>query len=319
MQPDGTGDVNARIVYWGIEGAGKTTNLSAVHAKLRPDHRGELREVPTRLDPSVGYEVLPIELGDIAGVHTQIQIVSLPGTPEQAPTRKQLLDRVDGIVLVIDSQSQRVAENIESFEELRGVLAAYGRSLADVPLVVQYNKRDLADPYALEELHRKLDLRGVAVFEAVATEGTGVLQTLSTISKKVIRTLRDREHSPALPPLDAAPASPEPAETLAPGPDALLEDAILAEPEHPEADEIAEVAEHAEAILDGPWDPVAGEVQRPADLGGGANLSIVSVGEAQRAGDRAVRIPLVLGDTDGQTTDVVLTIQIDPLLGENLD
>ena len=85
-------EVNARIVYWGVEGAGKTTNLNAVYSKLRPDHRGDLREVPTRLDPSISYEILPIELGDVAGVRTQIQIVAPPGTPEQAPTRKQLLE-----------------------------------------------------------------------------------------------------------------------------------------------------------------------------------------------------------------------------------
>ena len=184
--------VNARIVYWGVEGAGKTANLHAAYAKLRPDHRGELRVVPTRLDPSVSYEVLPIELGDIAGVRTQIELIAVPGPAEQAPTRKQLLDQVDGVVFVVDSQPERVDANIASFEELRRALRAYGRQIEDVPLVVQYNKRDLADPYALEDLHRKLDVKGAVVFEAVATDGTGVLQTLSTISKRVIRSLREQ-------------------------------------------------------------------------------------------------------------------------------
>jgi len=151
--------VNARIVYWGVEGAGKTTNLHAAYAKLRPDHRGELRVVPTRLDPSVSYEVLPIELGDIAGVRTQIELIAVPGPVEQAPTRKQLLDQVDGVVFVVDSERGRIDANIASFEELRQALRAYGRQMEDVPLLVQYNKRDLADPYALEDLHRKLDVR----------------------------------------------------------------------------------------------------------------------------------------------------------------
>ena len=198
--------VNARIVYWGVEGAGKTANLHAAYAKLRPDHRGELRSVPTRLDPSVSYEVLPIGLGDIAGVRTQIELVAVPGPAEQAPTRKQLLDQVDGVVLVVDSQPERVDANIASFEELRQALRAYGRQIEDVPLVVQYNKRDLADPYALEDLHRKLDVKGAVVFEAVATDGTGVLQTLSTISKRVIRSAarvgRRRRRGPALPAAD---------------------------------------------------------------------------------------------------------------------
>jgi len=186
------GEVNARIVYWGIEGSGKSTNLRTIHAKLRPDHRGRLEQVPTRLDPTVGYDRLPIELGEIAGVRTRIQIVAVPGAGEHAPTRKQLLDRVDGVVFVVDARRERIDENVAAFEELRSALAAYGRTLEQVPLVVQYNKQDLSDPYVLEELHRKLDVRGAAVFEAVASEGAGVLQTLTTISKRVVRTLREK-------------------------------------------------------------------------------------------------------------------------------
>ena len=101
ISPD-KAQVNARILYWGIEDAGKLTSLAVVQAKLRADHRGVMREVPTRLDPSVSYAVLPITLGEIGGMQTQIELVCVPGTPEQAPTRKQLLDEVDGVVLVIE-------------------------------------------------------------------------------------------------------------------------------------------------------------------------------------------------------------------------
>jgi len=184
-------ELDARIVYWGVEGAGKTTSLQAIAAKLRADHRGKLRAVPTGLDPSVRYDVLPIELGSVAGVRTRFEIVGVPGAPEQGPTRKRLLDQVDGVVFVVDAQPERFEENLRSFEELRAALAAYGRSLDELPLVLQYNKRDLADPYRLEELHRKLDLRGVAAFESVASQGTAVLQALTTVSKAVIRSLRD--------------------------------------------------------------------------------------------------------------------------------
>ena len=185
-----TAAVNARIVYWGVQGAGKTANLRAAFSKLRPDHRGQLREVPSRLDPTVTYEVLPMSLGEVGGIRTQIEMVAVPGSPEQAPTRKQLLDQVDGVVFVVDASAGRVEENLASFEELQHALAAYGRSAADMPLVLQYNKRDVADAYALDDLHRKLQTPGAPVFEAVATDGTGDLQTLSTISKRVIRALR---------------------------------------------------------------------------------------------------------------------------------
>jgi signal recognition particle receptor subunit beta len=182
--------VNARILYWGHDGSGKTANLHSIHRKLRADHRGEIQREATVIDPTVEFETLAIELGEVGGLKTRIQMIAVPGGADQAPTRKQLLDQVDGIVMVIDSRRERIEENASSLAELREMLLEYGRNLEDVPLVLQYNKRDLSDPYALEELHRKLDVNGAAVFEAVATENSGVLQTLSTISKHVIRSLR---------------------------------------------------------------------------------------------------------------------------------
>jgi signal recognition particle receptor subunit beta len=216
------GEVNARIVYWGVSGAGKLTNLQVIHAKLRPDHRGELREMPTRLDPTVCYAMLPIELGEVSGVRTRIQVLTVPSGDEQAPTRKQLLDGADGIVFVVDTLPERIDENLASFEELRSALAAYGRPLESVPLVIQYNKRDCSDPFVLDELHRKLGMRGVAAFEAVASEGTAVLQTLTTISKRVIR--HRREISAQEVAGRAAPRTPEalPAPSPPPGTTQLL-------------------------------------------------------------------------------------------------
>jgi signal recognition particle receptor subunit beta len=333
--------VNARIVFWGIEGSGKTATLQAIFANLRPDHRGEMSEVPTPFDPSVSYEQLPIELGAIAGVRTQIQLINVPAGPEQAPTRKRILDEVDGIVLILDSQHERIDENIACVQELRKLLADYGRSLEDMPFVVQYNKRDLADPYFLEELHRRLDLGSAVVFETVATEKTGVLQTLSTISKRVIRTLRERAFEakpepaaapsavverPAIdfqPPEDpAAPAAPaEPAEVpvaaTTPTPVERMEEAILREAEHPERETIEAAADRAQTRLDTSWKQVSGEIERSAGVRMGADLSIVSVGEAVRSGDRAIRIPLVLGDGEGNTSSLALSIQLEPLMDED--
>jgi hypothetical protein len=331
--------VHARILYWGIDGAGKSANLRAVFAKLRPDHRGPLRELPTRLDPSVHYELLPIELGDIAGMKTQIEIVAAPGAPEHAPTRKQLLDRIDGVVFVIDSQRERADENLASFEELRRALAAYGRALEDVPLVVQYNKRDLADSFSLEELHRKLEVGGAAVFEAVATEGTGVLQTLSTISKHVIRTLRNASSgeatataapaprpsaapAPARAPRSAADAAPALADTPAraaaaaksapaPARDASSRElaAILAhETRGAEARAVESTARRVEERLDDTWP------ESPDDLlaiDAPRNFRLVAVGRAVRTGDRSLRIPLSIGDDAGATAELVLNLSLD--------
>jgi signal recognition particle receptor subunit beta len=362
-----SGLVNARIVFWGIDGCGKTSNLQAIYAKLRPDHRGEMRSVPTPLDPSATFEELPIELGEIAGVRTQIQLVTVPGGPEQAPTRKRILDEVDGVVLVIDAQRERVEENVACVRELREFLADYGRTLGDLPLVAQYNKRDLADPYFMDELHRRLDLGDTTVFEAVATEPTGVLQTLSTISKRVIRTLREsgETQKPAAEPTVAAAAaaaaepatevyraapetagiemespfsdpslSESPAADLAPGAPSTddgpaspgpggeesvaerMEAAILREAEDAERGSIDAVARQAESLLEPTWDRVTAELQSPDAVRIEPGLSVVSVGEATRAGDRAVKVPLVLGDSSGNTSTLILTIQLDPVMDE---
>ncbi|MBW2579328.1 MAG: GTPase domain-containing protein, partial [Deltaproteobacteria bacterium] len=220
--------VNARILYWGIDGAGKTANLQSIHRKLRADHRGEIQREATLIDPAVEYESLAIELGEVGGLKTRIQMIAVPGSVEQAPTRKQLLDQVDGIVMVVDSREERIEENASSLSELSEMLLDYGRQLEDVPLVLQYNKRDLSDPYVIEVLHRKLGMNGVAVFEAVATENSGVLQTLSTLSKHVIRSLRGQQFSAQ------AEATPEPGDSLSD---------LQAQPEPIQADEIEPVTE----------------------------------------------------------------------------
>ena len=181
------GDVNARILLWGLEGSGKTTTLETIHAKLREDLRGPLRRETTRLDPTVFFESLSITLGEVGGVGTQLDLIAVPGASDQVMTRKQLLDEVDGIVLVLDCSAERIEDNCESIAELRASLEAYGRTLETFPVVLQYNKRDIADPFAIEDLHRRIGLEQCAVFESIATTGHGILSTLTTISKHVVR------------------------------------------------------------------------------------------------------------------------------------
>jgi len=194
------GDVNARILLWGLEGSGKTTTLETIHAKLREDLRGPLRRETTRLDPTVFFESLSITLGEVGGVGTQLDLIAVPGASDQVMTRKQLLDEVDGIVLVLDCSAERIEDNCESIAELRASLEAYGRTLETFPVVLQYNKRDIADPFAIEDLHRRIGLEQCAVFESIATTGHGILPTLTTISKHVVRARRgaSQEIDPAV-------------------------------------------------------------------------------------------------------------------------
>jgi signal recognition particle receptor subunit beta len=331
-------EVDARIVYWGIEGSGKSTNLRVIHAKLRPDHRGRLEQIPTRLDPTVVYDRLPIELGEIAGVRTRLHIVAVPGAPEHAPTRKALLDRIDGVVFVVDAQRDRIDENVASLEELRRGLAAYGRSLEHVPLVVQYNKQDRSDPYVLEELHRKLDVRGAAAFEAVAAEGSGVLQTLTTISKRVVRTLRERSAAattggaPGRPAAAQAPpvarrAVPSLAEAAIPRraptaprplprPPGSLETEALGAADVPDARDLA--VHRAQGLLDASWPEVTASVVPEYESASdpARRWRVVSAGTAAPAGRRGLVVPLVLADPDGRELRLRLAISLDLKLDE---
>ncbi len=349
------GTVKARILYWGVEGAGKSANLEHVYRKLRADHRGELRSIPTPLDPSVSYESLPIRLGKIGGVDVALQVVTTPGGPEHAPTRKKLLDRVDGVVFVIDSQPSRLEDNLEAFDELRRALGAYGRSLESVPLVLQYNKRDLSDDLTLEELHRKLDLTGVPLFECIAPQGKNVLQTLTTISKRVIRHLR--EHGPdsldeeraaeAAPPITPPPAAPIELEPLpepgpapieleplpepgpapielaepAPLPATAVEAEILREAGDPDlAADADAVATVAEAGFQDRWDDLAPAAPAPAPAPAGSPepaWHIERVGDASVTGDLGLRLPLVLRDARGRRVSFALDLKLDSLTPED--
>lgn len=346
-------EVNARIVYWGIEGAGKESNLRAIHGKLRPDHRGRLEAVPTSLDPTVCSYRLPIELGEIAGVRTRIQIVAVPGGSEQAPTRKQLLDRVDGVVFVVDARRNRIDENVVAFEELRTALAAYGRSLEEVPLVVQYNHQDESDPFVLEELHRKLDVRGAAAFEAKASDGTGVLPTLTTISKRVVRQLREHEGAAPVPgpiaerrepvsptreqppPRDAitaravAPApstpTPAPAPRLATPEPLVIDDLEQAALDDGELlDERDDAVARAQGLLDASWSDLADDLDLPEGMDeaplGPTDLAdgwhVVSTGMPEIVAAATLQIPLVVADAVGRELRFRLTVSLDPLLDE---
>ncbi len=307
-------EVKARILLWGISGAGKSTALQTICAKLRPELRGELRQEPTALDPTVHYESLPILLGRMAGVESQIEVIAVPGSPDQAMTRKQLLDEVDGVVLVLDCAPERIEANWPAIEELRASLADYGRRLEDVPLVLQYNKRDIADPFAIEALHRRIGLDQAAVFETTATTGDGVLATLTTISKHVVRAHRNRlaGESGSSVSTGAPPAADPNAASQN-----ILEAAILAEGEGGDAAEVASF-ELDRRGTSPDWQAIASDAAKP-EAGLGHELRIVSVGQASLESDQAVRIPLVLGDDAGQTRSVVLSLRLDALPRDGSD
>ena len=187
--------IRAKIVYYGPAGAGKTANAEYIHRKLKREHRGRLRKEHVAGNPEAVYEVLPVNLGTVQGYETELYIHTVPGGPAQADTRRALLDGADGIVFVADPRPERHDATVESFKELREHLRSYGRSIDDLMLLVQYNQRDLAGENDLDGLHRRLKASPSATFEAVASEGTGVLQTLTTASKFILAQVRRRDEA----------------------------------------------------------------------------------------------------------------------------
>jgi len=282
--------VNARVIYWGAQGSGKSTCIRYIYKKLRPDHRGDLSIVASPIDANCSYEVLPVELGHVGGHPTQIQIVVAPSAPEFRATRTQLLREVDGIIFVIDAQRNRMEANLASFVELRNTLIRNGRGLDEIPLVIQHNKRDAADYIALEELHRRLALPKTPIFEGIATQGTGILEPLTTVSKQVIRLLREN-------PLQPSASTAEPAATpIASTPD-------------PET-----IIMEAPPTRNAPEGPVSPTQLDDNDLEESSekttSLRIVTVGEAEIFGERALRIPLTLADSSGKLFELILKLDI---------
>jgi len=184
-------EVNAKIVYYGPGLSGKTSNIHYIHSKLMPEHRGELMTLSTKSHRTLFFDFLPVELGEVKGLNTRFYLYTVPGQVFYNNIRKQVLKDVDGIVFVADSQSKMKNENIQSFQNLEENLAEQGKSLRDLPHVIQYNKRDMPDIQNLENLHRQINKYNAPFFESVATRGDGVLKTLTTISKMVLKRLRE--------------------------------------------------------------------------------------------------------------------------------
>lgn len=185
-------EIACKIVYYGPGFGGKTTNLQFVHSNVPEKHRGQLVSLATEQDQTLFFDFLPLDVGDVKGFKTKFQLYTVPGQVFYNATRKLVLRGVDGIVFVADSQADRLQDNIESLTNLEENLREYGLSLDRVPLVIQYNKRDLPNAMPLDQLRAHLNPLGKFVeFEAIATEGIGVRETLREIASQVLARLKE--------------------------------------------------------------------------------------------------------------------------------
>ncbi len=185
-----TRELSAKIVYYGPGLSGKTTNIEMVHHLLRPDQKGRLISLPTETDRTLFFDFLPVDLGQIKGFKVRFHLYTVPGQVFYNATRRLVLQGVDGVVFVADSQVEMMSSNIESLKNLQDNLATYGKKLEELPFVLQYNKRDLKNIASAEEMNTQLNVRNVPVFEGIAKDGTGVTETLVAISRLVFSHLR---------------------------------------------------------------------------------------------------------------------------------
>jgi signal recognition particle receptor subunit beta len=278
----------AKIVYYGPGLCGKTTNLHHIYGRTSPGSRGEMVSLETETDRTLFFDLLPLDVGIIGGFKTRVQLYTVPGQVFYNTTRKLVLKGVDGMVFVADSQRAMKEANIESVNNLRSNLAEIGIKLDDLPLVFQYNKRDLSNILAVDELEESLNAeRKYESYEACAVLGQGVFETLKAISRLTLRSLKKRmlgddrgaRLSVASPPEPAAPPPPRPVEPrdlpapqvqppprpveldLEPEPEAIAFDApspppppTLMEAEAFDADDVETVNEFEDALnsLDAP-------------------------------------------------------------------
>jgi mutual gliding-motility protein MglA len=185
-------EIHLKLVYYGPGLGGKTTNLEYIHKKSLPQSRGKLISLMTESERTLFFDLLPVELGTFRGYHVRLHLCTVPGQIALDTTRKLVLRHVDGIVFVVDSQAGRLDDNIESIRNLEINLRLQGDDPDRMPLVVQYNKRDLPSAAPVAELREALRVpSGVAEVEAAALQGQGVFETLKRITKDTLALIHD--------------------------------------------------------------------------------------------------------------------------------
>ena len=182
-------EINCKIVYYGTGLGGKTTNLEYIYSRVNPDTKGKMISLATETERTLFFDFLPIDLGEIRGFKTRFHLYTVPGQVYYNASRRLILKNVDGLVFVADSQATRAEANIESMHNLYENLSTYGYDLQTIPFAIQYNKRDMTDILPTDELRAQINPMEVPDFEAVAIEGKGVFETLSCVSKMVVKAL----------------------------------------------------------------------------------------------------------------------------------
>jgi len=185
-----TKEINCKIVYYGPGLSGKTTNIRWLYEHIKPENRGELITLATETERTLFFDFVPIEVTSVKGFKVRFHLYTTPGQIIYQASRKLILKGVDGIVFVADSQKDRHDANLDTLDDMIENLKEYEIEIEDLPLVFQYNKRDLPDILPVEVLRRDLNRWDRPDFEAIAIKGIGVIETFKEITKLVVKKLK---------------------------------------------------------------------------------------------------------------------------------
>jgi signal recognition particle receptor subunit beta len=179
-------EINYKIVYYGCGLCGKTTNIQYIHRRVNPAARGRLVSIATEEERTLYFDFLPLSLGSVKGLRTRFHLYTVPGQSFYNASRKLVLQGVDGVVFVADSQISRLDENVDSYLNLWDNLMSLDEEVANLGMVLQMNKRDLGSIFSISDLTELLNHTGSPVLQACALTGVGVFETLKTVCKQVI-------------------------------------------------------------------------------------------------------------------------------------
>lgn len=183
-------EINCKVVYYGPGLSGKTSNIQYIYQKTSSEKKGKLINLRANTERTLFFDFLPLELGKIRGFDTRFHLYSVPGQVFYESSRKIILRGVDGIVFVADSQVDRMEENLKSLQSLEDNLFDRGYDLKKIPIVFQWNKRDLPNIVSTADLNSKLNAYNAPTCEAIARSGEGVFETLKMISKQVLLNIK---------------------------------------------------------------------------------------------------------------------------------
>ncbi len=183
-------EIHCKIVYYGPSLGGKTTNLQWVYQQTSSPEKSDLFSLPGDVERTLFFDFLPLNVGEIRGFKTRFHLYTVPGQVVYDASRKLILKGLDGVVFVADSQAERMEENLQSMDNLKKNLEQQGYDISDIPLVLQYNKRDLPNALSVADLRSALNKYNSADFEGTASEGKGVFESLRTVSKSIINVLK---------------------------------------------------------------------------------------------------------------------------------